>query len=159
RIAATNLHWVHDWLPPILSDDSQNTAGIGIWAQLPAEDPVPVDADGWPTPDARLWLWHNQPYARLRTCTQGFNVPADVSLTSAAMVEEGKTYDPGEDLTTVTLSLITPVTELRMSLSNTNGGVRNVKLMRPIAPGASESHGVDEVVDRVMRDQLAQLDI
>ncbi len=159
RIAATNLHWVRDWLPPILADVLQNTAGIRIWAQLNTEDPVAVDADGWPTSDARIWLWHNQPNPRLGTYTLTFEGQATVAFTSPAMVVQSNVYDANTESSVVTLSLVAPTTELRMSLTNTNGGVRNVKLMRPVAPGATESHGPDEVVDRVMRDQLARLDI
>lgn len=162
RVAAINIHWSQDWLPPIWADVVQNTAGQRVWLMPTTETAAPVDSNGWPTQDARLWMWHNQPNARPGTYRLYFTGQATVTVQGTApMTVQSNTYTASTNSSVVVLSLASSTgnTELRLLFSNTSGGVRDVKLMRPISPGSTTSHALTEIVDRVIRDQYAQLDI
>ncbi len=162
RVAAINIHWSQDWLPPMWADVVQNTAGQRIWQMPTTESAAPVDSNGWPTQDARLWMWAGQPNARPGTYRLYFTGQATVTAQGTAPITvQSNTYTASTNSSVVVLSLAssTGETNLRLLFSNTSGGVRDVKLMRPISPGSTTSHATTEIVDRVIRDQFAQFDI
>ncbi len=103
---------------------------------------VTTDADGWPRTDAAIVLFHGardmQGTYRLWFTTQDPAVDArtvGVQFQWSSPTVGSTTYDAG----TNTIRYDVAVTEnlLKMVFVNTRGGVKNVKFMRPLSPGAA----------------------
>ena len=158
REAAVNLHWADDWLPPILADAVQNTSPIRVWTAV-GDGTLTLDAEGWPTTDASLIIWHGLPNSRLGKYRLYFEGQANIGLgfTNGTMVVESNVYTAATHSSVVTLHLQAHASQFQLVFTGTNGGVRNVKVMRPVEDGSVISHDPEEVVDRVMAAQLTQL--
>jgi len=122
-------------------------------------NPIPLDENGWPTTDGSAILWpslgpdtadNNGTYKLVFECDN----PEGVSV-----VNTFSTSDGDDDLMTASKSVqgntvsydvvvTSPTENMKLRFQDTNGGVRNAKLMRPIAPGSSEYHAFDEVFYR-----------
>lgn len=156
--AAINLHWANDYSPPFFADAMLtcrewdglvfNTGGITL------------DAQGWPTTDAGVIVWSGYTH-RAGVYKLKFDGQANVSFewTSAGTSVSNKIYDIATNTTTADINIAPGCNSLRLKFTATNGGVRNVKLMRPIADGSSTAHSFSETFDRKMVDLLKQFDV
>ncbi len=99
-----------------------------------------VDANGWPTEDAFCIVWHgitrmNGMY-KLR-----FNGKAKINAYWSNSAITNQVYDPVTNTTTADLNYVpTNNTGIHLALTETNGGVQNVKLMRPIEEGSTVTY-------------------
>jgi hypothetical protein len=108
-----------------------------------------LDANGWPTDDAQVIVYHglvtknnNGTYKLIFEC----NNPSGVTVTEqwGGGILQNKTTNGN----TVTFDLvINDVNNEMMQLLflNTSGGVRNVKLMRPVSPGSTTTYDSNTV--------------
>lgn len=106
------------------------------WSDVPAE----VDDLGWPTEDARLVVWHGigQMHGIYKMQGESNNIPViNAAFGSAAI--ENLTFSNGIFSADLVYSS-TDGSGLQLEFLNTGGGVRNVRLMRPVFPGSSVSY-------------------
>lgn len=119
---------------------------------------VPLAADeldprGWPKRDAECLVWHNSNMHG--TYRLSFKGRAVVSLRlegadGAQLLQQ--VYDPATDRTSALLRVVRPETvTFGLSLTETSGGVQDVKLMRPVSPGSSETYGEDALFTRAFK--------
>ncbi len=149
KVAAINLHWVKDYLPPILADVFQTNRE---W-EGPAygSGAISLDQNGWPNEDAGCVVWHGYEH-KSGTYRLIFEGQADVSWEWASGVSiENKSYNSSTNTTTADLVFSQKCNAFRIKFTNTNGGVKNIKLLRPISEGSSTYHNEDEVIDREMK--------
>jgi len=114
------------------------------WTAPNSWDPVSMDANGWPTDDAQIYVWAgianmNGTYKLSFTGQAASIVNGDGQLTVA-----NKVYNASTNTTTADLIFngTTIYDNLRLRLLGTVGGVKNVKLMRPLTPGSSTSYSM-----------------
>ena len=124
-------------------------------------DAVPLDANGWPTTD----------FGVLIATGDHYNGRYGVSFTGNAVVEKFVTqgaldlkYDPATNVTSGTYDVAADNPSRSVYLvfrwahrlpTDPVNGITNLKIMRPIAPGATESHRTDEMWDRGLLKQLS----
>ena len=145
--------------------DKQNALGINIASPLDWEEdrlyadivrmsrdfsngssPAPVDADGWPTSDFSFYAWAG--IGKMHgTYTLTFKGQARVTANPVGNISV--TYDADSNTSSGTFRFKNSSTSsLNLSFNNTRrsaaaasgSGVTAIKLMRPIAPGASQSY-------------------
>lgn len=115
---------------------------------------APVDADGWPTgTGADVIVMADMPliHGRYRLGLDGDRRPSTGASVSASDggTFTGWAYDAGTNRTTATMDLPAGATTLVLSFRGfPAGGIRNVKLMRPIAVGSTTSHAETELFSR-----------
>ncbi len=105
-----------------------------------SETAAPLDAQGWPTTDAQCVAWHgiDQMHGTYRL---SFTGRATVELAWGTATLRNQVYDAATNTTTADLDY--PSADdyaLLIRFTGTLGGVRNVRLMRPIAPGSGTSY-------------------
>jgi hypothetical protein len=102
-------------------------------------------ATGWPTSDGEIIVAHNEHMHG--TYKLKFTGNADISFSDASV--SNKVYDPATNTTTADVVVTrTDKIVLRLNVTNSNGGIKDVKLMRPISPGSNTPHGFDELFHR-----------
>lgn len=118
---------------------------------------VPVDANGWPTTDARLLLWSNTGFM---SGTYRIIVGGRATLTGLGafiLDPAGVQYDAARDTTTAVATVASDAeaaAELQMTdtrrtpASAAGSGVRFVKVMRPVTRGSATSHDAAEIFHR-----------
>ncbi len=111
------------------------------WTLPGSDELAPLDAKGWPTVDAQCVVWHgiDQMHGTYRL---SFTGKATVSLEWAPAVIRNQTYDPATNTTTAEVDYTDPTAiALLIRFTDTGGvGVKNVRLMRPLAPGSNQSY-------------------
>ena len=156
NLTSVNMYWCTDWMEPIFADAMMTCRGFqGVPDGSAA---VPVDADGWPTEDTGTVIWHGHKH-RSGTYRLSFNGKADLAIRWATAEIRNKKYDAEANKTTAEIYFANPQNEFRLNFSNTGGGVRNIKLMRPIEAGSSVSHDVTEMFDRQLVAVLKRFDV
>jgi hypothetical protein len=133
------------------------------WGTLESDGvkPLPlqaVDANGWPTVDAAIVVWHGLERDNTGTYQLSFesNSPGvSIEIVWGTGTVDRIMRDPKNKRTTAEI-VLTDKTEsaLMLRFTQTAGGVRNVSLLRPIAPGSRQSHAASE---RYSRSFLAAL--
>lgn len=119
-----------------------------------ANNPIAIDENGWSISDGDVVLWHGlgrntQDNHGTYRLSFECDTPDDVKVEnvwSAASTFENKAVDGN----TVHYDVIvdSPSDHMKLRFTNTGGGVRNAKLMRPVSPGSTESHPPDETFYR-----------
>ena len=109
----------------------------------PYDGSAAVDSNGWPTGDAGVTV-----FAGIKnmqgTYGLSFNGDANVMLISSGGSVDFKNYDAGSNTTTANITISDPNQDtLNIAFTGQNGGVKNVKLMRPAYPGATYSYGTN----------------
>jgi len=157
KLPSINLHWVKDYLPPVLADAMITCRD---WeGPSHGSGAISLDADGWPNEDAGVVVWHGYEH-RSGTYRLIFEGQADVSWEWASGITlQNQNYNSSTNTTTADLVFSSPQNAFRIKFTNTNGGVKNIKMMRPIAEGSSTYHNPDETVDRVMKDILSKFKV
>jgi hypothetical protein len=115
----------------------------------PVNAPVALDGDGWPTADAGVVFLTNtsdplnRPLAAtypsmMGTYSLSFTGRATVAGANCCVVQN-LVYDPRTNSSTASVVVGPSDTLLALTFTGTNGGVRNVKLLRPgYAPGTTQ---------------------
>lgn len=114
--------------------------------------PVTVDADGWPTQDCSLFLWHvtsAQSNLMRGRYAVSFKGRADVSLMIGSGTVGAATYDAPTNTTRLTIDFngsemggVTFRNTRRTSTSATGTGITELRIMRPKTPGATTAYPV-----------------
>ena len=135
---------------PIFADLMKAT---GAPSQANSDSAAAVDANGWPTTDAK-WFLIDGAFTKNITGTYKlrFNGQATISLQFGGMTVSGQTYDAASNTTNATLNCTQTTTIIlkftntkRTNSSATNTGITNVQLMRPIAVGSTTSYAFTDV--------------
>ena len=156
NLSAVNMYWCTDWMEPIFADAMMTCRGF---QQVPDNTPnIPVDADGWPTEDTGVVIWHGHAH-RSGTYRLSFDGKADLTIRWATAEIRNKKYDAETNKTTAEIYFAYTPELLRLVFQNTGGGVRNIKLMRPIEQGSDISHDVSETFDRQLIKLLKRFDV
>ncbi|WP_404787826.1 carbohydrate-binding protein [Altericista sp. CCNU0014] len=118
------------------------------WRIPNTETLAPVDANGWPLRDAQLTVWHG--IARMNGRYRlSFTGRADAKVGCCSGTIQNQVYSPSTNTTTA--DLIYPATDgaglflefnntKRTATSPSGSGITNVKLMRPITEGGTETY-------------------
>ncbi|MBD3242247.1 MAG: hypothetical protein GF331_16765 [Chitinivibrionales bacterium] len=127
-----NLHSARDWAGNFFFADAMKSARK--WSEIGGDGNLRVDEHGWPLEDASITVMHGL------SQSHGWY---DIYFTGQATVNN--TVDMTYDAATNTSHCRYQVTDpngayVNLSFRNTNGGVQNVKMMRPTVPGGSESY-------------------
>ena len=156
NLASVNLHWSTDWMEPIFADAMMTCRGF---QQVDDNTPdIPVDADGWPTGDTGVVVWHGHAH-RSGVYRLSFDGTATLAVRWTSAEIRNQVYNVEANKTTAEIYFAHTPSEFRMVFTNTNGGVRNIKLMRPIEPGSTVSHDVTETFDRQFVKVLKRFDV
>jgi hypothetical protein len=104
-----------------------------------------LDVNGWPTEDATVAVWGDMPNMN-GTYHLSFDGRATVEafLVNDTIYNVVQTYDPDTYNADLDISN-TESTNFELRFTNTIGGIKNVKLLRPISVGSTESY--DESVE------------
>jgi hypothetical protein len=137
-----NLTWPTDWCQHHAFADIIRTSRVwnysGTWDPLPEEE---KDAQGWPLVDATLFLWANREMHG--TYRLSFTGEATVTLGgggSGATIQN-LVYDSETNQTTGNIIITSEELEnCWITFQDTDGGIKDLKIMRPIYPGSSESY-------------------
>jgi hypothetical protein len=140
-----NLSWPVDWNQQHIFADVMKTANG--WEELFTNDPVPVDSLGWPTADGKCSMWftdhmHGTYKLIIETRVDNSQVTIGASMAGASIEPALATIaHPAPNRTTADVVVTDSGTHLfTISFSNTKGGLKYVKLMRPTSPGSSTSY-------------------
>ena len=137
-----NLLWPADWCQHHAFADIVRTSRVwnysGTWDPLPEGE---KDAQGWPLVDATLFLWANREMHG--TYRLSFSGEATVTLGGGGTgaIIQNLVYDSLANQTTGNIIITSEGLEnCWITFQNTDGGIKDLKIMRPIYPGASESY-------------------
>jgi hypothetical protein len=140
-----NLGWVSDWADRqmMFVDVMKDARGFATPAMFwdPAAAPVPLDADGWPTVDFGVMFLStmidplNRPTSAtfpslFGTYTLSFTGQATVSGAGCCKIQNVN-YDASTNTTTAGVVVGPNDASLSLIFTGTNGGVQNLKLLRP----------------------------
>ena len=140
-----NLSEVNDWDDRQLTfvDVMKQSRGFASLSNPwdPTTNPVPLDANGWPTTDFGVYFITTtyDPLQRPLTATYpsmfgtytlSFTGKATVSSTSGSQITN-QIYNSTTNTTTAQVVVGPSVGYLDLEFSNTNGGVKNLQLLRP----------------------------
>jgi len=115
-----------------------------------------VDQWGNPTQDAECVVFHGIGSMH-GTYRLSFTGQATISVAWDSWTVRNKVYDAASNTTTAELVLANSGSAgLLLRLNGTGGTVKNVKLMRPISPGASQSFHPDSTFTPQFRQALAK---
>ncbi|WP_162143085.1 T9SS type A sorting domain-containing protein [Pedobacter glucosidilyticus] len=129
-----NMGSAHDY-----SEDRAFTDVFRIarpWYKIGTNYTVKADVDnyGWPTEDAELYVWHGLENME-GTYKLRFNGTAVISGGNIV----NQVYNPTTNTTTADV-VVTYSYFLRLRFTETNNGIKNVQMMRPIAPHSTQSY-------------------
>ncbi|MES1171705.1 MAG: hypothetical protein ABUL77_00585 [Bacteroidota bacterium] len=135
-----NIDPPKDWSGNRLFADVMKTARD--WSRLqsdPGAGDAAVDAQGWPTEDAQCVLWANTQMHG--TYKLSFTGKATVTTDWAPASLQNVSYQAATNTTTADLVFRSDgQNNFLIRFTRTAGGVKNVKLMRPLAPGSAKSY-------------------
>lgn len=101
---------------------------------------VALDENGWPTADAEVIVWHGIDHMN-GTYKLSFNGSATISTGFGNVTLSNISYNSTSNTTSADLKYNnTDASGLKLIFSSTSGGVKNVKLMRPISLGSTVSY-------------------
>lgn len=135
---------------PIYADLMKATGAPSL---ATADTAAPVDANGWPTSDAK-WFLIDGAFTKNITGTYKlrFNGQATIGLQFGGMTVTSQTYDAATNTTNATLDCTQTTTIIlkftntrRTKASATNTGITNVQFMRPIVVGSTTSYAFTDV--------------
>lgn len=114
-----------------------------------------IDAKGWPTEDANLCVWHgidkmNGTY-KMKFTGKANSIVADWGNASISNI----VYS--EQTNTTTADLVYTSTDgagLRLIFAGTNGGIKDLKLMRPVSPGSTTTYDFNTVFTTPFKNML-----
>ncbi|MBM3465029.1 MAG: hypothetical protein FJX76_23260 [Armatimonadetes bacterium] len=135
-----NLDFNSDWSRELVFVDAMKSARRFGTVQTPWDMSAPVDANGWPTSDFGVVVMANIPSAS-GTYSLVCEGPATVSLGPATpgSTVTNQHYDAGSNTTIADINLPPNANpaftyDMMLRFTGTNGGCRNIRLMRPGYP-------------------------
>lgn len=138
-----NTGFINDWTGEVIFADAMKTSRT--W------DNTTTDANGWPQTDSSIYVWAGTAASYNSGGTYALSFNGQATVTGATLTN--KVYDAATNTTTASI-VESPNTDYlqltfsdtkRLPGSETNTGVTNVKLMRPIEPGSAISYNPDTV--------------
>ncbi|MEY4753812.1 MAG: hypothetical protein RJA44_1487, partial [Pseudomonadota bacterium] len=131
RYLGANMPYNVDWSPtPIYNDLLRQARCFGTPGAPWGECAVPVGADGWPTGDFGVflmtgpWLYGTYKVAFTGQATVGLNGSGNTVLAN-------KVYDAARNRTTLDVIRQPGAQHMALTFTNTGGGIKNLKVMRP----------------------------
>jgi hypothetical protein len=136
-----------DWDPSVIFADAFKESRIDSAVQPGNNQPVPLDANGWPETDAEITVFAGLNVDTSGLYTMTFTGSATVSVSLDPDTITSNTYNSSTNTTTVIWKdngvFPTSTGNLRLTLTNTkrtassatNTGVTNISIMRPASPG------------------------
>jgi hypothetical protein len=172
--SGTNVGCCLGYLGSLLYADAMK-GGRTEWTEPDNDKPVPLDENGWPLRDAANIVFEGARQTRgtYRLSFEGqaelATFPNDVAIQAGGGAElhgllpKGSGYDARSNTTRATLRLDSDSAILILRFRKTErtpgapagGGVRNVRLMRPVAPGAAESYPPGTLFDRALEESFS----
>ena len=159
NITAVNLHWAKDYLAPVFADammTARDWDGVTFGSGL-----VQLDGDGWPITDCGIVFWSGY-VQREGTYKLQFTGQANLAFewTGPGSSIANKVYNAETNITTADINYKKGNQNgLRIRFTSTMGGVKNLKLMRPIDDGSTTAHDFNETFDRNMKSLLSRFDV
>lgn len=128
-----NLENVADWDRSSMFADAMKHARHWGSVNKPWDQQAPVDADGWPTGDAGVVVMVDIPRMAgvYKLSFTGHAVVAAIARNDSATHVQHMAYDAGTNTSTADVVIGQSETQLMLAFTETTGGVKNVKLMRP----------------------------
>jgi hypothetical protein len=159
-----NLDYANDWSRSLMFADAMKQARPWGTVNNANDNSVTVDADGWPTQDASVIVITTIPTAPPAPYIAGtyklsFIGTAQVSSGGPVVTVTNLVYDQISNTTTADVVAAESATGIVLIFRGTHGGVRNVKLMRPIAYNSTESHSQNETFSRAFLQRLAPFSV
>lgn len=157
-----NLYAPVDYSNDFVYADAMKTARV--W-YIPGsyETLASVDENGWPLEDAQCPIWHgitnmNGTYRLSYEGDSNMNVTA--AWGSGSVVVGPPSYNPDTGVSTRDIEFnTTSGNGLLLIFTNTNGGVRNVKLMRPLFQGATNCYSEDTFLTDQFIDAISKFSV
>lgn len=146
-----NVMGVYDYEPTNhFADAMRQSRRWGKWNSLTDSQSASVNADGWPTEDAGTIVQYLQ--------------ASDAGTWKLSWTGTGTPFVQGASLANVTASTADVLVgsgggRLDVGFTGTSGGVTNVKLMRPIAPGSTTAHSTSELWNRAFLARVAHFQV
>lgn len=160
-----NLNGIFDSDPALMFADVMMSARNWGSTGNPADEAATVDANGWPTGDAGIYLLsvsgsaYPSTYGTYQMTWQSTANPTiTVNAGGVNWAVSGQAWAGGSGSATVTAST-GALGILALVFTGTSGGIRNLKLMRPISPGSATSHATSETFTRQWISALAPFDV
>jgi hypothetical protein len=128
-----NLEGVVDYARSMMFADAMKSARKFGSVDAPWDESAPKDAKGWPTADCGVVVMADAPVKAgdyLFSCTGR----CTLGLVNTRGTVKGQGYNREKNITTATVSISEGATNLFLSFKNTEGGIKNIKLMRPGFP-------------------------
>ncbi|MGL1888376.1 MAG: hypothetical protein OCD76_17805 [Reichenbachiella sp.] len=134
---AINAGDVVDW--------ASNWADMMRTSRLKDLTDVPLDDKGWPLTDFGVLVYQSNAPVMTGTYAMKFEGIADVSITGGDV--SNVLYNAETNTTTLDWVVTrTDATDIIASFNNTNNGIKNAQLMRPIAEGSTEAYPFDQLL-------------
>lgn len=128
-----NLEEVNDYARNFMFVDLvKSSRGFGS-PEKPWNGQVKTDATGWPIEDFGIVVFTGQE-KKAGKYLASFLGKADVKLVSSSGSILEKKYDPKANLTSFTIELSSYSNQLMISFTNTNGGIKELKIFQPGYP-------------------------
>ena len=126
-----NLQSARDYQTNDMFADAMKSSREWGSPTMPWDMAAPVDADGWPTGDAGVVVKTGRTPNIGGVYALSFTGRATVTPIGPGLTIRNLAHDAASNTSTGELVVDSAVTGIMLSFTNTNGGVRNVKLMRP----------------------------
>ena len=126
-----NLELVSDWSRSLMFADAMKSARHWGSPSTPWDETAATDADGWPAGDAGVVIMVSIPSSD-GTYKLSFVGQANVQPVASSGVQvAGLTYDAASNTSRADVVIDKTASQLMLSFTGTQGGVKDVKLMRP----------------------------
>lgn len=123
---------------------------------------APVDSNGWPTSDFSFYVWAS---LDMMNGTYALSFKGQASVVANGIGNVALSYDPTSNTSSGTIQFPT-ATNSTFSLTFTNtkrtgssasgSGVTQIKMMRPVAPGSTQTHATTEMFNRAAKTLLSK---
>ncbi len=154
-----NLRSCNDWETHHILTDVMKTSRSWTRPDFSSVT-VTMDNSGYPTEDAECYVFHNHYMNgtyRLsfkgRSVNSGGSINAQFLHTSVTVGTWN--YDPDTDRSSVSFSIADSGTIVfGIRFTGTSGGIRDVKIMRPLFPGSTESYPENSFITNQFKDAV-----
>lgn len=153
-----NISSASDWSEDRLFANAMQQARE--WKKTDDSGSAPsIDKNGWPLEDAGCVVW--QGIANMHgTYKLSFTGAADLSISYGRASIANLAYDASKNLTTADLVYENQDgAGLYLTFSNTRNGVKNIKLMRPLRPGATQSYAPTTTFTDPIKQAIAKFSV
>src|SRR5437899_2733086 len=155
-----NLDYANDWSRSLMFADAMKQARPWGTVADPNNNSITTDADGWPTQDAGVIVITPIPTPPPMPYVAGTYKLSCIGRATVTSPSPGVTvanlaFDPTTNTTTADVVANQSATGMILMFTGTQGGVKNVKLMRPVAFNSPVAHSQSETFTRAFLQPLA----